>query len=98
MARREDRMACRRLVVVVSLWLLAACQTSLPSGAEAWSLSGRALHAPELSADVQAEREAKLGAARDALAANPEDREAAIWVGRRLGYLGRYRGAKAIWL
>ena len=86
-------MACRRLVVVVSLWLLAGCQAPLPDGAEAWSLSGRALHAPELSKEVRAERESNLSAAREVLAANPEDREAAIWVGRRLGYLGRYREA-----
>ena len=30
-----------------------------------------------------------------ALAANPNDADAAIWVGRRLGYLGRYRDAIA---
>ncbi|MGK0200984.1 MAG: tetratricopeptide (TPR) repeat protein [Planctomycetota bacterium] len=86
-------MASRRFLVVVSLWLLASCQAVLPTGAQGWSLSGRALYAPELSAELLAQREANLKAARDVLASNPEDREAAIWVGRRLGYLGRYRSA-----
>lgn len=86
-------MASRRFVVVVSLWLLASCQVALPSGAEGWSLSGRALYAPELPTEVRAQREANLAVARDVLAQQPEDREAAIWVGRRLGYLALYREA-----
>ncbi|MFT7534908.1 MAG: hypothetical protein ACI85K_000858, partial [Hyphomicrobiaceae bacterium] len=82
-------MASRRFVVVVSLWLLASCQAALPNGVEGWSQSGRALFAPVLSVEVRAQREANLAAARELFAEHPEDRDAAIWVGRRLGYLGR---------
>ncbi|MFT4839609.1 MAG: tetratricopeptide (TPR) repeat protein [Planctomycetota bacterium] len=86
-------MASRRFVVVVSLWLLASCQAALPNGVEGWSQSGRALFAPVLSVEVRAQREANLAAAREVFAEHPEDRDAAIWVGRRLGYLGCYRDA-----
>ena len=83
----------RRRFVVLGL-LLAACQAPpLPDGAECWSLSGRALHPPELSESSLQERQAKLAAASLYAAENPSDRDAAIWVGRRLGYLGRYREA-----
>lgn len=73
---------------------LAAC-AGLPPGAECRSLAGRALYPPELAADRRAEHEALLAGARAALAADPDDRDAAIWVGRRLGYLGRFREAIA---
>lgn len=97
MARSEVRMANRRFVVAVSMCLLASCQVALPPGVEAWSLSGRTLSAPELSAEVRAQREANLAVAREVLAQQPESREAAIWVGRRLGYLGRYREALEVY-
>jgi len=58
-------------------------------------LSGRALYAPELPADVRNHYEANLAAARAHAASHPDDRDGAIWVGRRLGYLGRYRDAIA---
>lgn len=86
-------MARRRLLVVVLSSLLAACQAALPEGAEGHGLRGQLLFAPELSPKVFADREARLAAARDALRKDPTNREAAIWVGRRLGYLGRYREA-----
>jgi tetratricopeptide (TPR) repeat protein len=77
---------------VLGLLLLAACQP-LPPGAACWSLDGRALFS---TAPDEARRErllADLAAAEAAWAAAPTDRDAAIWVGRRLGYLGRYREA-----
>lgn len=86
-------MAIGRLVSLAALFALGACQTSLPPGAEAFSLSGRALVPPALSPQVSADREAKLAAARDQLERSPASRDAWIWVGRRLGYLGRYRDA-----
>ena len=45
--------------------------------------------------DATARQEALLAEARAALAANPDDAEAMIWAGRRLGYLGRYDEAIA---
>jgi hypothetical protein len=48
---------------------------------------------PAMSADVRDKREADLTAARATYAKNPNDADALIWVGRRLGYLGLYREA-----
>lgn len=48
---------------------------------------------PALTAERQASLSADLAAAERDLAANPKSEEAAIWVARRLGYLGRYRDA-----
>jgi len=76
--------------------LLTACQAPpLPDGAECWSLSGQALRPPALSEALRLEREANLEAASRYASQHPDDRDAAIWVGRRLGYLGRYRDAIA---
>lgn len=81
---------CRGLLAL----LFAACQP-LPPGAECRSLDGRALFAPVLDAARRERLEADLAAAEAAWAAAPHDRSAAIWVGRRLGYLGRHRAAVA---
>lgn len=70
--------------------------TALPEGVEATSLSGQPLRAPELAAEERAKRERQLADARAKLDANPSDAEAAIWVGRRLGYLGRFRDAVTV--
>ncbi len=45
--------------------------------------------------ELKAKREADLAAAEATLAANPDDPDALIWVGRRLGYLGRFNDAIA---
>ena len=48
--------------------------------------------------DFTAKQEALLAEAAAKLKANPGDADAAIWVGRRLGYLGRYEDAlKVYW-
>ena len=86
-------MAFGRLVTLSALLALTSCQLPLPAGFEARALGGRLLAPPPLSAAVVADREAKLAAARVELARSPGDRDAWIWVGRRLGYLGRYREA-----
>jgi tetratricopeptide (TPR) repeat protein len=62
-------------------------------GAEAVSLFGEPLAAPALPPATRADREAKLAAARAEAAAHPDDVDAAIWLGRRTAYLGRYREA-----
>ena len=74
------------------LLLLASCQT-LPKGAACWALDGRALFPPALEGADRDRREAELATAQAALAKAPHDRDAAVWVARRLGYLGRYREA-----
>ena len=88
-------MAQGRLVALFSIVaaLLVACE-SLPPGVQAESVDGRrelVSLAPERDEAVRLE--AELAAARAALAAAPQDRDAAIWVARRLGYLGRVREA-----
>ena len=77
---------------VVLLASGAAC-TSLPPGACCWSLDGRPLFVAPPDAEAQPRLEADLAAARAAYAATPHDRDAAVWVGRRLGYLGRHHEA-----
>lgn len=68
----------------------------LPPGAEAWSLFGEPLVAPDLPADTLRDREQKLAQARERFEASPDDPEAVVWLGRRTAYLGRYREAIAI--
>ncbi len=65
----------------------------VPLGAEGVRLDGTPLFAPALPAAEQARRVAALDEARKQWEAAPEDPEALIWVGRRLGYLGRMREA-----
>ena len=61
---------------------------------EATSLSGKPLYPVDLA--ERAKLEADLAQAEKDLAAKPNDAEATIWVGRRLGYLWRYRDAIAM--
>jgi tetratricopeptide (TPR) repeat protein len=62
---------------------------------EAVSLLGDTLRRPALPPEAQARLEAQLDSARRALAADPSSADAAVWVARRLGYLGRYQEAIA---
>ena len=74
-----------------------AVAQQLPPGAEAFSLDGEPLYPGLLMADVQAQLEANLAEARAAFERAPTDPDAAIWVGRRLGYLGRYQEAIGVY-
>ena len=69
----------------------------MPAGAEAISLLGDTLRPVPLSAETRALYEQRLDSAARAAAANPDDPEALIWLGRRTAYLGRYREAIAIY-
>ena len=51
---------------------------------------------PAATTDAASSAEQKLAEAEAALAAHPDDPEAWIWKGRRLGYLGRYDEAIAV--
>ncbi len=66
-------------------------------GAEATSLLGRKLASPALSPESQTRMEAQLATAQTAWDKNREDMSALIWVGRRMGYLGRFRDAIALY-
>lgn len=61
-----------------------------PRPAEVTALTGAPLSAPEPLPNA-GKLEADLAAAREAWRQRPDDPEALIWVGRRLGYLWRYR-------
>ncbi len=94
----------RRQATLLTALLVLACTESderttgarvaeLPAGAQAMSLLGEPLYAPELASEVREEREAELAQARAAYETNPSDADAIIWYGRRTAYLGRYREA-----
>lgn len=60
---------------------------------EGRSLLGEPLERPVVEDGRLAELREAYGSAREAYAADPHSEEAAIWLGRRLAYLGRYREA-----
>ena len=60
---------------------------------EATSLLGRPLFAPELAAAAREKLEEDLERAYADFVKAPDEPDSAIWVARRLGYLGRYREA-----
>lgn len=74
---------------------LSALLITAPAAAqvEATSLLGEPLKRPPLSEDARGEFEAKLASTEAKLDAAPQDLNAAVWKGRYLGYLGRYRDA-----
>jgi tetratricopeptide (TPR) repeat protein len=82
------------LAIVVSLTFTA----SLGAQArvyrlEAISFLGDTLERPQLDTAVQRRMHEQLAMAREASAARPNDPDALIWVGRRLGYLSRFNDA-----
>lgn len=88
----------RRIFIAAALLALPA---ALPAALhaqqpEAVSLLGEPLFAREMTAETRARLEADLAAARAAYQAAPDDPDAIIWLGRRLGYLERYREAVAV--
>ncbi|MSR41936.1 MAG: tetratricopeptide repeat protein [Phycisphaerales bacterium] len=62
---------------------------------EARTCTGQPLQRPTLAPEKQAKLEANLEAARVEARTAPTSEDAAIWVGRRLAYLGRYQEAIA---
>jgi tetratricopeptide (TPR) repeat protein len=52
---------------------------------------------PPVSAETKRDMETRLTEARERYRVNPNDPEAAIWVGRRLAYPGRFREAIALY-
>ena len=86
------------LLTVTGIFLLSACARPQSDPAlgveyEAISLLGDTLRRPRVDSATQARMQAELATARMELASRPNDPDALIWVGRRLGYLGRYSAA-----
>ena len=77
----------------VELECIARAPRSAP---EATSLLGERLYPPALPADERARLEQNLADARARYERTPDDADALIWLGRRLGYLWRYRDAVAV--
>lgn len=71
----------------------AGVRTDLSAPPEAVSFLGEALHPLALDPATEQRRWAQLDSAEEALKADPDDRDALIWVGRHYGYLGHYRDA-----
>jgi tetratricopeptide (TPR) repeat protein len=103
----ERSLARQLLFLLTAVPLLEACaagrraaplhpESELPPGAEAWSLFGEPLFPPRLDADTLRDREQRLAEARARFESEPDSADAAIWLGRRTAYLGRYREAIAI--
>ena len=89
-------------LVLLPAVLVAACtgiRRGPPTAAgypEAVSLLGAPLYAPELPLPQRQRLEAQLAEAYAQYQVDPENADAIIWLGRRVGYLGRYRDAIAI--
>jgi tetratricopeptide (TPR) repeat protein len=87
--------------VLTAALLTSACAGSATPGftrdtaprAEAMSLLGQPLLAPDIPQDARERMERDLAEARAAYNADPDDADALIWLGRRLAYLGYYRDA-----
>ena len=83
-----------RLAIAASLLLPATLAAQAPVRRfEAVSLLGDSLERPRLDTAAQRRMQEQLAEAREAAAARPNDPDALIWVGRRLGYLSRFNEA-----
>lgn len=104
-SRRRVSVAIALLIFAGTLVAAPGCGSTpeadapleVPDDAEARSLLGDVLRAPELPEDVARKYTAELDTARANFEANPNDLETIIWYGRRTAYLGQYRNAIAIY-
>jgi len=69
-----------------------ASRKPMPSNAQATSLLGKPLFSPEVPGDQRAKLDANLAAAQVAFHSDPSE-DNAVWLGRRLAYLGHYKEA-----
>jgi tetratricopeptide (TPR) repeat protein len=88
-----DAVGWGSLALALGGGAIAAAQA--PAKPEATSLLGRPLHAAPIPPETRLGLEEDLNRAEAEYRRNPGDPDAAIWVGRRLAYLGRYRDAIA---
>jgi tetratricopeptide (TPR) repeat protein len=78
-------------MLIAAFFLMALVGPQDAPRPEARSLLGKPLFATQPSAEAREKMEADLAAARAAFEKNPDSADAAIWLGRRTAYLGRYR-------
>jgi tetratricopeptide (TPR) repeat protein len=89
-------------LVLPALLLLASCalfpsgSDPLPPGAEALSLRGEVLYPPPVPEGQRESLEQELLEAHARWKAAPDDADALVWYGRRLGYLGRFNEAVVV--
>ncbi len=94
--------ASAKTLLLSPLWLSVALASLGSSPAtradpvEARSLLGRELTRPELPAHVVERHTSAIQALRKRLEVHQDDADALVWIGRHLGYLGRYREAIAV--
>ena len=81
------------MLLIAALLTLPAAVPQETRKPEATSLLGKPLVSPEPPAERKAAMEKDLADARAEYDKNPASADAAIWVGRRTAYLGRYREA-----
>ncbi len=101
-SRRDAQRVARIGLTVLALQIGGSARAQeakidAPPVPEARSLLGRPLIPMALAPEERAKLQSNLDAAMAALAADPDDPEKAIWAGRRLAYLGRYRDAIAMY-
>lgn len=83
-----------RIASAVALMIAVGSASTIAQKPEATSLAGKPLYPIELA--NRPKLEGDLAQAEKDLAAKPNDPEAIIWVGRRLGYLWRFQDAIAM--
>jgi tetratricopeptide (TPR) repeat protein len=83
------------MILRLALAAILASTTQPGGEIQATSLLGRPLAQPDIPQQRLAKLQADLDAAKADYDANPDSEDAAIWYGRRLAYLGRYRDAIA---
>src|SRR5688572_28899272 len=87
---KSDKGTTMKMMLATFLVAALSAVTVATQTPEATSLAGKLLYPPkELS--NRAKLEADLAQAEKDLAAKPNDADAIVWLGRRLGYLWRFQ-------
>ena len=82
---------------MITLLLVLVTTQQAERKPEATSLLGKPLYAAEQPAETRAKLEENLAAAKKEFDKDPANTDAAIWLGRRTAYLGRFRDAIAVY-
>lgn len=91
------RKARRSIVMLALACALTSASTAHAQLPETLSLLGKPLSPPPIPAERRRTLDADLGSARAAYEKDPTSADAAIWLGRRTAYLGRFGEAIEIY-